>query len=158
MSKYDAVNVVMKLFKVMSDDEKRDTVLEMGEILEQEGLASKWGEAETKPRIKAGAKAKRRGSSRPYWIKRIDKVDPSAKGMDKLSGAWAKEDEFEEGKYYLIGTRSDPKTYHIGRGKSGASGHVVLWDGSRKEFNGLDISVNCDTFADVVEVFASMDI
>lgn len=86
----EAVNIVMRLFKAMDEAEKKEVVLQIGNELDGSGLADKW-EAKT-----SAPKKKRRGSFKPYWMKRVDGVDKSKRGMDQLAGGWVSQKEIAE--------------------------------------------------------------
>jgi hypothetical protein len=147
MSKMEAVNIVMRLFKAMDEAEKKEVVLRIGNELDGSGLADKW-EAKT-----SAPKKKRRGSFKPYWIKRVDSVNPSAKGMDKLAGGWADEKEIVEYQYYLIGVRSDPKKYYIAVGRKGMVASVKMPDGTYKQFSDLTVKHAQEEFSAIVDKF-----
>ena len=100
----EAVNIVMRLFKAMDEDEKKEVVLQIGNELDGSGLADKWeaGKSTTSP------KKKRRGSYKPYWMKRVDGVDKSKRGMDQLAGGWVSQKEIPElddGRVVLLGIK-----------------------------------------------------
>jgi len=98
----EAVNIVMRLFKAMDEAEKKEVVLQIGNELDGSGLADKW-EAKT-----SAPKKKRRGSFKPYWMKRVDGVDKSKRGMDQLAGGWVSQKEIAElkdGQVVLLGIK-----------------------------------------------------
>ena len=99
----EAVNIVMRLFKAMDEDEKKEVVLQIGNELDGSGLADKW-EAKT-----SAPKKKRRGSFKPYWMKRVDAVDKDKRGMDQLAGGWVSQKEIAElkdGTVVLLGIKN----------------------------------------------------
>ena len=158
MTTHASVEIVMKLFRVMSDEEKRETVLEIGNVCETEGLAAKWS-TPSRASATSGAKGgKRRGRSAPYWIKRVDGIDPSAKGMDKLRGTWVREGEFEDGKVYLVGLRGDEKKYFVCLGSASSRLTFPIWGGKDSaNVDGLLANASCDTFNDAVREIEHLD-
>lgn len=151
MTTHASVEVVMKLFRVMSDEEKRATVLEIGSVCEAEGLTALWATPSGASATSGAKGGKRRGRSAPYWIRRVDGIDASAKGMDKLRGAWAKEGEFEDGKIYLVGVRGDEKKYFVCIGSASSRLTFGIWGGKDSaNVDGLLANASCDTFNDCV--------
>ena len=98
----EAVNIVMRLFKAMDEAEKKEVVMQIGNELEGSGLSDKW-EAKT-----SAPKKKRRGSFKSYWMKRVDGVDNSKRGMDQLAGGWVSQKEIadlDDGTPVLLGIK-----------------------------------------------------
>ena len=90
----EAVNILMKLFKLMDEEEKKETVRRIGDDLEGEGLTERW--ATTLPGKTSSSKTskkKRKGSYRPYWMKHVEVIDLKKRGMDKINGGWIKPDD-----------------------------------------------------------------
>jgi hypothetical protein len=110
----EAVNIVMRLFKAMDEAEKKEVVLQIGNELDGSGLADKW-EAKT-----SAPKKKRRGSYKPYWMKRVDGVDKRKRGMDQLAGGWVSQKEIAElkdGTVVLLGIKGgDYCVCHVAHG------------------------------------------
>lgn len=158
MTTHASVEVVMKLFRAMSAEEKRETVLEIGNVCETEGLAAMWTTPSGASATSGAKGGKRRGRSAPYWIRRVDGIDASAKGMDKLRGAWAKEGEFEEGEVYLVGLRGDEKKYFVCLGSASSRLTFPIWGGKDSaNVDGLLANASCDTFNDAVREIEHLD-
>ena len=96
----EAVNILMKLFKLMDEEEKKETVRRIGDDLDDEGLTERW--ATTLPGKKTSpgktsssktSKKKRKGSYRPYWMKHVESIVLKKRGMDQISGGWVKPDD-----------------------------------------------------------------
>jgi len=104
----EAVNIVMRLFKAMDEEEKKEVVLQIGNELDGSGLADKWEAKTSEGWSSVTPKKKRRGSYKPYWMKRVDGVDTRKKGMDQLAGGWVSQKEIPElknGQVVLLGIK-----------------------------------------------------
>ena len=104
----EAVNIVMRLFKAMGEAEKKEVVLQIGNELDGSGLADKWEAKTSEGWSSVTPKKKRRGSYKPYWMKRVDGVDKSKRGMDQLAGGWVSQKEIPElkdGQVVLLGIK-----------------------------------------------------
>lgn len=124
-----SVNIIMKLFRVMSEEEKRKTVMEIGAVCENEGLIVKWSPtgtaAPTSGTSTTSPPKKRRGNWKPYWMKHITAINPSARGMDKVRGDWINADEIRglaQNDHILIGVKKDPKEYIVAKVCSSSKG------------------------------------
>lgn len=147
MSAMEAVNIVMRLFKAMDDDEKKEVVLQIGTDIADTGLTHKWGETKTS----APPKKKRRGSYRPYWMKRVDSADKSKRGMDQLAGGWVSEKELPDlknGQVVLLGIKGgDYCVCTVGRGyfefeDARGDKHIVHWIECQDRFGQFKDAVN----------------
>jgi hypothetical protein len=129
----EAVEITMSLFRAMDDDEKRATILALGEEVEETGLIDKlFGKSKAAdgpaPPAKAATKvAPKRGVSpvkkKPYWIRTATGFDASQKGVMKIEGEWLSEPNLIEGstggEYAVVGFRWPEKSYHLLRAKPG---------------------------------------
>ena len=145
-----AVDTVVKIFGLMTEADKKETVLQIGKICEDEGLTSSW---ETVSAARKGGKTKRRGSWKPYWMRTVVGIKDEAKGFDKLDGAWVNVDDIakgrlEEGVLVVVGVKSDPKLYHVGCTGSGKT-RIAIPTG-KLEVKGLQTLHTCKKFADVI--------
>lgn len=123
----EAVEITMSLFRAMNDDEKRATILALGEEVEETGLIDKlFGKSKAAdgpaPPAKAATKvAPKRGVSpvkkKPYWIRAATGFDASQKGVMKIEGEWLSEPNLIEGsaggEYAVVGFRWPEKSYHL---------------------------------------------
>jgi len=96
----EAVNILMKLFKLMDEEEKKETVRRIGDDLDDEGLTDRWtttlpGEKSSPGKASSSktSKKKRKGSYRPFWMKHVESINLKKRGMDKISGGWVKADD-----------------------------------------------------------------
>jgi hypothetical protein len=150
----EAVNIIMKLFTLMGEDEKRETVKRIGNDLDKSGLADEW--AVKSASAKAAPKKKRRGAYRAFWMKSIDAIDLSKRGMDQISGGWVKADDVAK----------MPKKSKVLLGIKGGEYLVCVTGGGFAEFKdargevhrveGMEIFSNHETFNDAVELANSL--
>lgn len=123
----EAVEITMSLFRAMDDDEKRATILALGEEVEETGLIdklfgkSKAADGPAQPAKAATRVAPKRGVSpvkkKPYWIRTATGFDASQKGVMKIEGEWLSEPNLIEGstggEYAVVGFRWPEKSYHL---------------------------------------------
>ena len=90
----EAVNILMKLFKLMDEEEKKETVRRIGDDLDDEGLTDRWTTTlPGKTSSPKTSKKKRKGSYRPFWMKHVESIDLKKRGMDKINGGWVKAED-----------------------------------------------------------------
>lgn len=143
-----SVDVVMKLFKVMSEEEKRETIMQIGALCEESGLTEKWTPSASISMASAPAK-KRRSNWKTWWSKRVDEIDMSATGMDKVKGAWASNfDELPEGTVILVGVKH--ASYHVCKVERGMSFTIKDRNGVDHVLEGLRMIDTKNKFADIV--------
>lgn len=150
----EAVNILMKLFTLMGEDEKRETVKRIGNDLDKSGLADEWTVKSAS--AKAAPKKKRRGAYRPFWMKSIDAIDMSKRGMDRISGGWVKADDIAK----------MPKRSKVLLGIKGGEYLVCVTGGGFAEFedargevhrvDGMEIHSYHEKYNDAVEVANSL--
>jgi hypothetical protein len=146
-----AVDTVVKIFGLMTEADKKETVLQIGKICEDEGLTASW---ETKSSPRKGGKTKRRGSWKPYWMRTVVGIKDDAKGFDKLDGAWVNVDDIAKGRlidgvHVVVGVKSDPKKYHVCKTKFGARTEIDTPTGFIN-VHGMENVHTCDTFGGVI--------
>ena len=147
-----AVRTVLKIFELMTEEDKKETVLKIGKICEDEGLTASW---ETGAAARKGGKTKRRGSWKPYWMRTVVGIKNEAKGFDKLDGDWVNVDDIakgrvEDGVHIVVGVKSDPKKYHVCKVKFGARTEIDLPMGVL-DVHGMQYLHTSETFQGVVE-------
>lgn len=135
----NAIDHVMTFWDMMSEDEKKQLILRIGEKAVQEGMVS----MDDLVKGKSEKPKRRRGrSTREYWMKSIDGLDDSKKGVFKVVGAWVNDvqkDLCDEG-LVLVGTKDSGekgpvKRYHLCKRRDGhttrvrvASGELAIQD------------------------------
>ena len=106
-----AIDSVMMFWDMMSTDEKKELILRIGERAMQDGIVD----------AKMIAGQKKRRSTKPFWMKTVEGVDPSKKGMFRVEGNWVNnvQRDVAEGNMVIVGTR-EPRHYWVGRRVDGA--------------------------------------
>ena len=150
----EAVNILMKLFTLMGEDEKRETVKRIGNDLDKSGLADEWTVKSAS--AKAAPKKKRRGAYRPFWMKSIDAIDMSKRGMDRISGGWVKADDIPKmpkRSKVLLGIKSGEYLVCV------TGGGFAEFEDARGEVHrvdGMEIHSYHEKYNDAVEVANSL--
>jgi hypothetical protein len=113
----EAVEITMSLFRAMNDEEKRATILALGEEVEETGLVERLFGKTNQAAGKVNRKGSRkRGSRLPYWVRLATGIDPSQKGVMQIEGQWLSGTDLgdrEEGDLIVIGFRWPEKIYHL---------------------------------------------
>ena len=106
-----AIDSVMMFWDMMSTDEKKELILRIGERAMQDGIVD----------AKMIAGQKKRRSTKPFWMKTVEGVDPSKRGMFRVEGNWVNnvQRDVAEGNMVIVGMR-EPRHYWVGRRVDGA--------------------------------------
>ena len=143
------IETIMDLYSAMSTDEKRELITAIGKrvvddgVLTESEMDSMVGGSTSKP------KKKGRGNFRPYWIKAVDSLDTSKKGIFAVVGGWVNdvEKDLGTGALCMIGCKN-PKYYHLCERKDGSSVDVTVGSDT-KTIDGLSVIVESAVYADV---------
>ncbi len=146
------IETIMELYSAMSADEKRDLIMAIGKRVVDDGVLTE-SEMESMT-MKVGGKAKPKtkkagGKFRPYWIKAVDSLDPSKKGIFAVVGGWINdvEKDLGVGALCMIGCKN-PKYYYLCERKDGSSVEVTLGSDT-KTIDGLSVIVDSAVYGDV---------
>lgn len=112
----EAVEITMSLFRAMDDEEKRATILALGEEVEETGLVERLfgkSKAATKvpPKRRAGQIKKK-----PYWLRHVTGFDGSQKGVMQIEGEWLSGPDLSglsQSELVILGFRWPEKSYHL---------------------------------------------
>ena len=143
------IETIMELYSAMSTEEKRELITAIGKrvvddgVLTESEMDSMVGGSTSKP------KKKGRGNFRPYWIKAVDGLDPSKKGIFAVVGGWINdvEKDLGVGALCMIGCKN-PKYYYLCERKDGSSVEVTLGSDT-KTIDGLSVIVESAVYGDV---------
>ena len=143
------IETIMDLYSAMSTDEKRELITAIGKrvvddgVLTESEMDSMVGGSTSKP------KKKGRGNFRPYWIKAVDSLDTSKKGIFAVVGGWVNdvEKDLGNGALCMIGCKN-PKYYHLCERKDGSSVDITVGSDT-KTIDGLSVIVESAVYADV---------
>lgn len=143
------IETIMELYSAMSTDEKRELITAIGKrvvddgVLTESEMDSMVGGSTSKP------KKKGRGSFRPYWVKAVDSIDASKKGIFSIVGGWVNdvEKELGIGSLCMIGCKN-PKYYYLCERKDDESVEINLGS-STNTIYGLSVIVDSAVYADV---------
>jgi hypothetical protein len=143
------IETIMELYSAMSTDEKRELITAIGKrvvddgVLTESEMDSMVGGSTSKP------KKKGRGNFRPYWIKAVDSLDTSKKGIFAVVGGWVNdvEKDLGNGALCMIGCKN-PKYYYLCERKDGSSVEVTLGSDT-KTIDGLSVIVDSAVYGDV---------
>lgn len=143
------IETIMELYSAMSTDEKRELITAIGKrvvddgVLTESEMDSMVGGSTSKP------KKKSRGNFRPFWIKAVDGIDPSKKGIFSIVGGWVNdvEKDLGTGALCMIGCKN-PKYYYLCERKDGSSVDVTVGSDT-KTIEGVSLIVDSAVYADV---------
>ena len=143
------IETIMELYSAMSTDEKRELITAIGKrvvddgVLTESEMDSMVGGSTSKP------KKKGRGNFRPYWVKAVDSIDPSKKGIFSVVGGWVNdvEKDLGTGALCMIGCKN-PKYYYLCERKDGSSVDITLGSDT-KTIEGVSLIVDSAVYADV---------
>ena len=115
------IETVMTLWGAMSMAEKKELILAIGEASVKDGLVSE-EDVTSAPKAKKGKKSGKRMPYKPYWIKSVDGVDDTKKGMFRIEGEWVNDvqKDVSSGNMVIVGTKH-PKHYYLAKRKDGAT-------------------------------------
>ena len=117
------IQTVMTLWGAMSMAEKKELILALGEASVKDGLVSEADLAKTKAKkATKGKKSGKRMPYKPFWMKSVDGVDDTKKGMFRIEGTWVNDvqKDLAKGNMVIVGTKS-PKHYYLAKRKDGAT-------------------------------------
>ena len=143
------IETIMDLYSAMSTDEKRELITAIGKRVVDDGVLTESemdamvGGSTSKP------KKKGRGNFRPYWIKAVDSLDTSKKGIFAVVGGWVNdvEKDLGNGALCMIGCKN-PKYYYLCERKDDESVEINLGS-STNTIYGLSVIVDSAVYADV---------
>ena len=132
----------------MSMAEKKELILAIGEASVKDGLVSE-EDVKSAPKAKKGKKSGKRMPYKPYWIKSVDGVDDTKKGMFRIEGEWVNDvqKDVSSGNMVIVGTKH-PKHYYLAKRKDGAS-LTLATDGGDMTVPHLVRVTDADRFAGV---------
>jgi hypothetical protein len=139
------IETVMTLWRAMNMAEKKQLILAIGEASVEDGLVSV---KDTKPKVK-GKKTGKRMPYKPFWMKSVDGVDDTKKGMFRVEGTWVNDVKADvaSGNMVIVGTKS-PKHYYLAKRKDGAYLTLAV-DGADLSVGDLELIADADRFAGV---------
>ena len=139
------IETVMTLWGAMNMAEKKQLILAIGEASVEDGLVSV---KDTKPKAK-GKKTGKRMPYKPFWMKSVDGVDDTKKGMFRIEGGWVNDVKADvaSGNMVIVGTKS-PKHYYLAKRKDGAYLTLAV-DGADLSVGDLELIADADRFAGV---------
>jgi len=139
------IETVMTLWGAMNMAEKKQLILAIGEASVEDGLVSV---KDTKPKAK-GKKTGKRMPYKPFWMKSVDGVDDTKKGMFRIEGGWVNDVKADvaSGNMVIVGTKS-PKHYYLAKRKDGAYLTLAI-DGADVSVGDLELIADADRFAGV---------
>ena len=139
------IETVMTLWRAMNMAEKKQLILAIGEASVEDGLVSV---KDTKPKVK-GKKTGKRMPYKPFWMKSVDGVDDTKKGMFRIEGGWVNDVKADvaAGNMVIVGTKS-PKHYYLAKRKDGAYLTLAV-DGADLSVGDLELIADADRFAGV---------
>jgi|11_taG_2_1085331.scaffolds.fasta_scaffold04806_3 hypothetical protein len=142
------IETVMTLWGAMSMAEKKELILAIGEASVKDGLVSE-EDVKSAPKAKKGKKSGKRMPYKPYWIKSVDGVDDTKKGMFRIEGEWVNDvqKDVSSGNMVIVGTKH-PKHYYLAKRKDGAS-LTLATDGGDMTVPHLVRVTDADRFAGV---------
>jgi hypothetical protein len=138
----------MTLWGAMNMAEKKELILAIGEASVKDGLVSE-EDVKSAPKAKKGKKSGKRMPYKPYWIKSVDGVDDTKKGMFRIEGEWVNDvqKDVSSGNMVIVGTKH-PKHYYLAKRKDGAS-LTLATDGGDMTVPHLVRVTDADRFAGV---------
>jgi len=143
-------NRVTEIYDGFEVAEKQELMKRLASKAKEDGLFA----APTTIGMVAGvAKAKKPWRrKKPYWTKTFKSFDASAKGADCIVGDYFHDlkDVVNVGGYYVVGFRSEPKTYALMKREDG-SNITIGHDGRDHVFEDSDIAESCDSFKELRE-------
>ncbi len=129
----NAIDHVMTFWDMMSEDEKKELILRIGEKAVAEGMVSM--EELSKGKETRTSKPRKRGrSTREYWMKSVEGLDDGKKGVFKVVGGWVNDvqkDLCDDG-LVLVGTKEPVKRYYLCCRRDGRSVTVKVAGGDLK--------------------------
>lgn len=139
------IETVMTLWRAMNMAEKKQLILAIGEASVEDGLVSV---KDTKPKAK-GKKTGKRMPYKPFWMKSVDGVDDTKKGMFRIEGGWVNDVKADvaSGNMVIVGTKS-PKHYYLAKRKDGAYLTLAV-DGADLSVGDLELIADADRFTGV---------
>lgn len=142
------IETVMTLWGAMNMAEKKELILAIGEASVKDGLVSE-EDVKSAPKAKKGKKSGKRMPYKPYWIKSVDGVDDTKKGMFRIEGEWVNDvqKDVTSGNMVIVGTKH-PKHYYLAKRKDGAS-LTLATDGGDMTVPHLVRITDADRFAGV---------
>ena len=142
------IETVMTLWGAMNMAEKKELILAIGEASVKDGLVSE-EDVKSAPKAKKGKKSGKRMPYKPYWIKSVDGVDDTKKGMFRIEGEWVNDvqKDVSSGNMVIVGTKH-PKHYYLAKRKDGAS-LTLATDGGDMTVPHLVRVTDADRFAGV---------
>ena len=142
------IETVMTLWGAMNMAEKKELILAIGEASVKDGLVSE-EDLKSAPKAKKGKKSGKRMPYKPYWIKSVDGVDDTKKGMFRIEGEWVNDvqKDVSSGNMVIVGTKH-PKHYYLAKRKDGAS-LTLATDGGDMTVPHLVRVTDADRFAGV---------
>lgn len=142
------IETVMTLWGAMNMAEKKELILAIGEASVKDGLVSE-EDVKSAPKAKKGKKSGKRMPYKPYWIKSVDGVDDTKKGMFRIEGEWVNDvqKDVSSGNMVIVGTKH-PKHYYLAKRKDGAS-LTLATDGGDMTVPHLVRITDADRFAGV---------
>ena len=142
------IETVMTLWGAMSMAEKKELILALGEASVKDGIVSE-DDVKSAPKAKKGKKSGKRMPYKPYWIKSVDGVDDTKKGMFRIEGTWVNDVQknVSSGNMVIVGTKH-PKHYYLAKRKDGAS-LTLATDGGDMTVPHLVLVTDADRFVGV---------
>ncbi len=142
------IETVMTLWGAMSMAEKKELILALGEASVKDGLVSE-EDVKSAPKAKKGKKSGKRMPYKPFWMKSVDGVDDTKKGMFRIEGTWVNDVKADvaSGNMVIVGTKS-PKHYYLAKRRDGAYLTLAV-DGADLSVGDLELIVDADRFAGV---------
>lgn len=142
------IETVMTLWGAMSMAEKKELILAIGEASVKDGLVSE-EDVKSAPKAKKGKKSGKRMPYKPFWMKSVDGVDDTKKGMFRIEGEWVNDvqKDVASGNMVIVGTKS-PKHYYLAKRRDGAYLTLAV-DGADLSVGDLELIVDADRFAGV---------
>ena len=142
------IETVMTLWGAMNMAEKKELILAIGEASVKDGLVSE-EDVKSAPKAKKGKKSGKRMPYKPYWMKSVDGVDDTKKGMFRIEGEWVNDvqKDVSSGNMVIVGTKH-PKHYYLAKRKDGAS-LTLATDGGDMTVPHLVRVTDADRFAGV---------
>ncbi len=142
------IETVMTLWGAMSMAEKKELILALGEASVKDGIVSE-DDVKSAPKAKKGKKSGKRMPYKPYWMKSVDGVDDTKKGMFRIEGTWVNDvqKDVSSGNMVIVGTKH-PKHYYLAKRKDGAS-LTLATDGGDMTVPHLVLVTDADRFAGV---------
>ena len=142
------IETIMELYSAMSTDEKRELITAIGKRVVDDGVLTE-SDMDSVVGGKAKPKKKGRGSFRPFWIKAVDSIDASKKGIFSIVGGWVNdvEKDLGTGALCMIGCKN-PKYYVLCERKDGSSVDIPVGSDT-KTIDGLSVIKESVVYGDV---------